>query len=522
MQGGFQEVSLTRMSTAKVAHVRRIFTNFTEMHDKAKKEGDDDSVSMVRKTLDLWETTLMHQHDHDKQVTENVHKLQGECGIWMLELSSLLASMSQLLGVPDDGETESAEPSPAFALISPPMVSFTSLSKDHDNGDDEDDDDDDDDEGEGFELFETPRGSRFEDDSRDDMPITEFSSRKSMTTPSLQFSQRSAQKGSSRGRNVKDLLPQFDDTDESLVEACKRVCGKLEEVLRADVLSVPSNTISAGFATKSTVGMMLVGSKIDNMVIGGPAYNSQKLSKGDVLLKVDDLKVDDERLHEMLIGQDIPGSSVKLTVRDAVSGQLKEATLMRMATSAIADHVRIFEVFAALKEQPFYDSDRFAASLVNEAIELWTGMLLSQAERGNTVQVNVLDMQFTCQQLLSEMKVLLNEVHVHGSAPNPTAAFRIGADLFKTRWAQAGEKTGGKRGLTRPAAYTASREQDFARPKATIDDDMFIEMIEEDEGPYAGDPPSSPVSHASADSIARSTTSNGSAGVVRRSFFFGA
>jgi hypothetical protein len=128
------------------------------------------------------------------------------------------------------------------------------------------------------------------------------------------------------------------------------------------------------------------------------------------------------------------------------------------------------------------------------------------------VQVNVLDMQYRCQQLLSELKVLLNEVHVHGSAPNPTVALRIGADLFKTRLSQAGEHFARKPGPTRPSNPH----------KATIDDNMFIEMIEdEDEGPYADDPPTSPRFQASADGTARSKTSNGSAAVVRGSFFFG-
>lgn len=468
------------MSNAKVADNWRIFTNFTEMHDKAKKDGDEDSVCRVLKTLDLWERNVMLQHKHNEQVRQNVRDLQHQCGSGMLELASLLASMSQMLGGPDDDENGGiTEASPALTLISPPMASFPSFSKDDDKGDEDDDDDEEDEsESQKFELYETPRGSRFGDDSRDesrnDMPITEFSSRKSKLTPSLQFSQRSANKGSGGRRSETGLsarLPLFDGMDESLVEACKRICGKLEESLRSDVLSVPSNTKPAGFATKSTLGMMLVGNTVDNMVVGGPAYNSQKLNKGDVLLKVDDVEVDGERLHDMLIGQDVPGSFLNLTVRDAGSGHLKEVTLKRMATSAIADHVRIFEVFASLKKQKFYHSDRFATSLVDEAIELWTGMLLSEAERGNTVQVNVLDMQYRCQQLLSELKVLLNEVHVHGSAPNPTMALRIGADLFKTRLSQAGEHFARKPGPTRPSnPHTA-----------TIDDNMFIEMIEDED-----------------------------------------
>jgi hypothetical protein len=73
-----------------------------------------------------------------------------------------------------------------------------------------------------------------------------------------------------------------------------------------DVLSVPSDSISSGFNTQTTVGMLLVGMSIDNMVVGGPAYNCQKLNKGDLVCKVDDQEVNLENIHEKLVGSDIP------------------------------------------------------------------------------------------------------------------------------------------------------------------------------------------------------------------------
>ena len=46
----------------------------------------------------------------------------------------------------------------------------------------------------------------------------------------------------------------------------------LEEAVGKDVLSVPSDSISSGFHTQSTVGMMLVGKAIDNMVRVGMCH----------------------------------------------------------------------------------------------------------------------------------------------------------------------------------------------------------------------------------------------------------
>jgi hypothetical protein len=66
-------------------------------------------------------------------------------------------------------------------------------------------------------------------------------------------------------------------------------------------------------------------------------------------LKVDDEDVGLDDFQELLIGSDVPGTFVKITVWDPDAGIEKEVMLTRMATSAIADNVRMFEFFAALK-----------------------------------------------------------------------------------------------------------------------------------------------------------------------------
>jgi hypothetical protein len=54
-----------------------------------------------------------------------------------------------------------------------------------------------------------------------------------------------------------------------IVGYCEFLCTLLEEAFCNDILSVPTESISAGFTTKSTLGIMLVGMVIDNMVVGG-------------------------------------------------------------------------------------------------------------------------------------------------------------------------------------------------------------------------------------------------------------
>lgn len=53
---------------------------------------------------------------------------------------------------------------------------------------------------------------------------------------------------------------------------------------------------------------------IDNMVIGGPAYKCKQLERGDVIQKVDGVEVDEDNFQQALVGNDLPGSSVTLTV----------------------------------------------------------------------------------------------------------------------------------------------------------------------------------------------------------------
>ena len=102
---------------------------------------------------------------------------------------------------------------------------------------------------------------------------------------------------------------------------------------------------------------MMNGAMIDNMVIGGPAYNSEQLSKGDIILEVDGRPVNSENLHEALLGADVPGTQFVIKVKKAGSGGMwgseagtvKSVILTRMATEVIADRRRMFELFTDLK-----------------------------------------------------------------------------------------------------------------------------------------------------------------------------
>ena len=62
------------------------------------------------------------------------------------------------------------------------------------------------------------------------------------------------------------------------------------------------------------IGIMLLGTMVDNLVVGGPAFNSRQLHHGDIIVKVDGTPVTQSNIHEMMVGNDIPGTPVLVTI----------------------------------------------------------------------------------------------------------------------------------------------------------------------------------------------------------------
>jgi C-terminal processing protease CtpA/Prc len=60
--------------------------------------------------------------------------------------------------------------------------------------------------------------------------------------------------------------------------------------------------------------MMLMGALVTKVTEGGPAYNSQQIAVGDVILKVDGKFVEDETIVNILSLNAVPGSTVQLCI----------------------------------------------------------------------------------------------------------------------------------------------------------------------------------------------------------------
>ena len=56
------------------------------------------------------------------------------------------------------------------------------------------------------------------------------------------------------------------------------------------------------------------GASIESTIVGGPAYSSQLFARGDVILQVDNQTAHDKNVSLLVVGDDVPGSTVNLTV----------------------------------------------------------------------------------------------------------------------------------------------------------------------------------------------------------------
>jgi hypothetical protein len=125
---------------------------------------------------------------------------------------------------------------------------------------------------------------------------------------------------------------------------------------------------------------MLHGTKVENTLIGGPAFGN--VMKGDLIVRVDGKPVVEDNILSELKGNDTPGSKVVLTVRrikiEAASPRLIipgerspfaspdfsiddddseeiDIKITRMATAEIADRRKMFDHFTYLQANFVFD-----------------------------------------------------------------------------------------------------------------------------------------------------------------------
>ena len=145
---------------------------------------------------------------------------------------------------------------------------------------------------------------------------------------------------------------------EQLLARVQDAVQELETEVAKDVLRVAPEKLpmfAAEFTSRSTLGISFNGMAVEDTLVGGPAFLSWSVEEGDVLMTVDDVAATPENKHDLLLGDDVPGTQVRLRLRPKTSHhsqeQYKDVLLTRVSTGEVADRRRMLELFAALRDQ---------------------------------------------------------------------------------------------------------------------------------------------------------------------------
>ena len=124
------------------------------------------------------------------------------------------------------------------------------------------------------------------------------------------------------------------------------------------------------------------------MLVGSPAFLSHKFKRGDRVLKIDGEDVDESGagLTKMLIGSDVPGTDVTVTVKREADNVF-DVTLTRATTLELADKKKMFQIFAQIKDlasaTDVGGSTARILPLVDAAVDLWTRMFEAVVNSGD-------------------------------------------------------------------------------------------------------------------------------------------
>jgi len=146
---------------------------------------------------------------------------------------------------------------------------------------------------------------------------------------------------------------------------------------------------------------------ISNVLVGGPAFNSKKIFKGDRIVSIDGDSDVAGQIIPKLKGIDIAGSIVTLGLLRASNGQVEEIKLRRMANTQIADKRRLFELFTTALDGARKHRDAGTEKILQQALDLWSAEMLESYEQDEICINNVHEMQDSTDKWLLELIEIL-------------------------------------------------------------------------------------------------------------------
>lgn len=146
-------------------------------------------------------------------------------------------------------------------------------------------------------------------------------------------------------------LEAFDGVTKGEISRCKELVGRTHRRVVEDHL-VDHRSIFSAASSDVTVGILFEEQGPDKMMVirdilvGGPAWCSKQLLRGDVVVAIDGQELHGDAIIGALQGSQIPGTDVVLSVKKLQTGALQDVVLQRMHTSQVLDKRKMQDLFA--------------------------------------------------------------------------------------------------------------------------------------------------------------------------------
>jgi len=193
-----------------------------------------------------------------------------------------------------------------------------------------------------------------------------------------------------------------------LTTLSKELVAKEHWIAHEHVKEHTTNT-SAPIKNRTTVGIAFDDKScvITNVLVGGPAFKSKQVFKGDKIVSVDSVPVTGGDIIPKLMGSDAPGSVVTIGLQRKDSKSVDQVKLRRMDNTQIADKRQLFDLFTKLLDKSVKNRDKDSENYTSEALDLWTAEMLEEHEHDQRCLENLHSMQREADAWLEELLQIL-------------------------------------------------------------------------------------------------------------------
>ena len=201
----------------------------------------------------------------------------------------------------------------------------------------------------------------------------------------------------------------LDDVESQGIRAkVKRLVQEVNQRLHPNSLWAPHFPVVEPKMLKSTstIGLNLnPENKVSRVLIGGPAFNSEKIQEGDVLLAIDGevLKGHKKDAASLILGNDSVGSSCVLTIQKVKTGVVEQVTVERAANNVLEHKRRMWDLMHQITLRFQKNKEVEGSKLIAEAVQIWTKTMLEIHDHEARCWTNAESLQ-------QELSTALNEL----------------------------------------------------------------------------------------------------------------